>query len=55
MITAGLRVGVWRNWVDMADYIDVRGSRYQSCETKEEALELYNRAKREARVRQLIK
>ncbi|KAI0688808.1 hypothetical protein C8Q76DRAFT_772030 [Earliella scabrosa] len=55
VVIAGLRVGIWRSWLAMEDYIDVRGARFQSCETREEAERLYATAKREGRVRLLAK
>lgn len=39
----------------MEDYVDVKGSRHQSCDSREDAVECYLLAKREGRVRQLIK
>lgn len=54
-MTAGLRVGIWKSWLAMEDYIDVEGKRFQSFDTREEAEKEYFTAKREGRVRILIK
>lgn len=53
VVTAGLRVGIWKSWLDMEDYIDVKGRRFQSFLTREEAEHHYGLAKREGRVRLL--
>lgn len=55
VITAGLRVGIWNSWLDMEDYIDVPGRRFQSFTTREDADHHYALAKREGRVRLLMK
>lgn len=55
VVIAGLQVGIWRSWLAMEDYVGVDGSRYQACNTREEADRWYFDAKREGRVRQLIK
>ncbi len=55
IVTAGLRVGIWRSWLDMEDYIDVLGRRFQSFTTREDADHPYALAKREGRVRLLRK
>lgn len=53
---AGLRVGVWKNWLEMEGYVsDVDNSRHQSCSTREEALSIYSRAKDAGRVKILTK
>ncbi|KAL1941598.1 hypothetical protein VTO73DRAFT_7037 [Trametes versicolor] len=55
VVTAGLRVGIWKSWLAMEDYIDVPGKRYQSYEHRDEAEKDYYEAKRDGRVRLLIK
>lgn len=55
VITAGLRVGIWRSWLAMEDYVNVEGSRYQSYFSWAEAEKDYFEAKAEGRVRLLIK
>lgn len=55
VVTAGLRVGIWNSWLDMEDYIDVPGQRFQSFTTREDADRHYALAKREGRVRLLMK
>lgn len=52
---AGLRVGVWKNWLEMEGYVNVEESRYQSCTSREEAFGIYTQAKNEGRVRILTK
>ncbi|KAI0746138.1 hypothetical protein C8Q76DRAFT_688985 [Earliella scabrosa] len=55
VVTAGLRVGLWRSWLDMEEYIDVPGSRHAAFDTYELARYHYDLAQREGRVRLLIK
>ncbi len=55
MVTAGLRVGIWNSWLAMEGYIDVDGKRFQSYVRRDEAEKDYYEAKREGRVRLLIK
>lgn len=55
VVTAGLRVGIWKSWLAMEGYVDVRGKRHQSYVHREEAEKDYYDAKRDGRVRLLIK
>ncbi|KAI0654577.1 hypothetical protein C8Q70DRAFT_1058342 [Cubamyces menziesii] len=54
VVTAGRRVGIWKSWLDMEDYIDVKGRRYQSFDTRGDAEHHYNLARSEGRVRLLL-
>ncbi|KAI0326026.1 hypothetical protein GY45DRAFT_1374261 [Cubamyces sp. BRFM 1775] len=53
VVIAGRRVGIWKSWLDMEDYIDVKGRRYQSFDSRDAAEHHYNLAKSEGRVRLL--
>ena len=55
VVPAGLRVGIWRSWLDMADYVmDIPGSRHAAFDTYDLARYHYRLAKNEGRVRLLI-
>lgn len=54
MVTAGRRVGIWCSWLDMEDYVDVRGRRFQGFMTRAQAEHHYTLAKEEGRVRLLV-
>ncbi|KAI0730667.1 hypothetical protein C8Q76DRAFT_792816 [Earliella scabrosa] len=55
VVIAGLRVGIWRSWLDMEGFVDVKGSRYQFFPTFALADHHYKLARREGRVRLLTK
>ncbi|OJT14076.1 hypothetical protein TRAPUB_9372 [Trametes pubescens] len=54
VVTAGRRVGIWCSWLDMEDYVDVKGRRFQGFITRAQAEHHYNLAKEEGRVRLLV-
>lgn len=53
VVIAGPRVGVWKYWLDVEGCTTVYGARYQSTESYDEAIDLYERAKEERRVKLL--
>ncbi|KAI0710770.1 hypothetical protein C8Q76DRAFT_798301 [Earliella scabrosa] len=51
VVTAGVRVGIWKAWVDMAHYVvRVRGNAHQAFDTLQEAEHWYARKLREGKV-----
>ncbi|KAI0711722.1 hypothetical protein C8Q76DRAFT_694569 [Earliella scabrosa] len=51
VVTAGVRVGIWKAWVDMAHYVtNVRGNAHQAFKTLREAERWYDRQMREGKV-----
>ncbi|KAI0694677.1 hypothetical protein C8Q76DRAFT_802912 [Earliella scabrosa] len=51
VVTAGIRVGIWKAWVDMAHHVTrVRGNAHQAFDTREEAMHWYSAKMREGRV-----
>ncbi len=54
VVTVGTHVGIWRAWLEMEEYVDVKGCRYQSYDSYAEAFQQYELAKQAGRVRQLL-
>ncbi len=51
VVTAGRRVGIWRDWLHMSDFVNrVPGNAHKSFATRAEAEQHYFTAKNEGRV-----